>query len=291
MQVIVHTGAHHTDEDRLLKCLLRNKEDFAQRGVAVPGPGRYRPLLKETLRAMQTAPPAPDARDVLIDAILDEESADRLILSNPHFFGSQRFAVGKATLYPDAARRMKQLHQLFGQDQIEMFMAIRNPATFLPAVMRKAPISRFYDSMGMSDPREMRWSDTLIRVREAVPDAPLTIWCSEDAPLLWAQIIREMAGLDHGQKITGGFDLLGSIMSKEGMERFRTYLHQHPVMSEAQKRRVIAAFLDKYALDDAVEEELDLPGWTYDLVDELTDIYDEDVFRIQRIPGVQMLTP
>ena len=40
MQVILHTGAHYTDEDRLMKCLLRNKGDFAKRGIAVPGPGK-----------------------------------------------------------------------------------------------------------------------------------------------------------------------------------------------------------------------------------------------------------
>ena len=40
MQIIVHTGAHFTDDDRLIKCLLRNKDDFSKRGIAVPGPGR-----------------------------------------------------------------------------------------------------------------------------------------------------------------------------------------------------------------------------------------------------------
>lgn len=291
MQVIFHTGAHYTDEERLLKCLLRNKEDFAKRGVSVPGPGRYRYLLKDAFKAMQTAAPSPEARDVLIDAILDDEVSDRLILSNAHFFGSQRFAVGQGALYPDAAERMAQLQLLFQFDQIEMFMAIRNPATFLPAVRNKVSNRKFQEMMGDTDPRELRWSDTILRIREAVPEASLTIWCNEDTPLIWAQIIRELAGLEHSEKITGGFDLLNSIMSKEGTKRFQAYLQKHPDMSEVQQRRVIAAFLDKFALEDMVEEELDLPGWTNELVDELTDSYDEDVFRIQRIPGVQLIAP
>ena len=61
---------------------------------------------------------------------------------------------------------------------------------------------------------------------------------------------------------------------------------EHPVMSEMQKRRVMAAFLDKFALDEALEEEIDIPGWTADLVDEITELYEEDVFEMQRIPGV-----
>ncbi|MGD9865049.1 MAG: hypothetical protein AB7S99_17745, partial [Pseudodonghicola sp.] len=132
LKIIFHTGAHCTDDDRLLKCLLRNKESFSEQGIAVPGPGKYRPLLKDTFKALETAAPAPGARDVLIDAILDEEIAQRVILSNEHFFGSQRYAVGDGMLYPDGPDRVVKLRQLFAQDDLEMFMAIRNPAAFLP---------------------------------------------------------------------------------------------------------------------------------------------------------------
>ncbi|MCA0869952.1 hypothetical protein LCL97_03875 [Seohaeicola saemankumensis] len=291
MQVIVHTGAHATDEDRLLRCLLRNKETLSAQGVAVPGPSNYRFLLKSTFQAMEEATPAPDARDVLIDAILDDEVADRVILSNEHFFGSQRFALGETGLYPDGPQRITHLRQLFEFDQVEMFMAIRNPATFLPAVLQKAAPKRKTEILSAIDPLALRWSDTLLRIREAAPDVPLTVWCNEDLPLIWGQLIRELAGLEPSVKMAGTFDLLSEIMSKEGMQRFRVYLHENPTLTEMQRRRVIAAFLDKFAIDDELEEELDLPGWTEDLVDEMTEIYDEDVFRIQRIPGVQMISP
>ena len=54
-------------------------------------------------------------------------------------------------------------------------------------------------------------------------------------------------------------------MSDEGMNRFLNYLRTHPPKSESQKRRVIAAFLDKYALYDKIEEVVDLPGMTDDM--------------------------
>ncbi len=291
MQVIIHTGAHNTDEDRLLKCLLRNKDSLAKRGVSVPGPGKYRNLLKEAFQAMQNAEPAVDAREILIDAIIDEEMADRLILSNPHFFGPKRSAVLDGVLYPEAVRGLSQLQKLFHIDQIEVFMAIRNPATFLPAVLGKSPETKMRAAMGDRDPRELRWSDTLAIIREQFGNVPITVWCNEDTPLIWAQIIRELAGLAHGEPIIGEFDLLTNIMSKEGMKRLRAYLDDHKGLTENHQRRVITAFLDKYAIQDAVEEELDLPGWTSELVDEMTDIYDDDLLRIQRIPGVQLITP
>lgn len=291
MQVIVHTGAHATEEDRLLKSLLRNKEDFSKRGVAVPGPGKYRSLLKECFAALQAGSPAADSRDVLWDAILDEEEADRVVLSNPHFFGSPRNALQEDLLYPESVQRMQYLQQLFPYDQIEMFMGLRNPAGFLPALLEKASPQRLRDVRKNTDPLQLRWSEMMTRLRQAVPEVAITVWCYEDMPLIWGQILRDMAGVEPQEALLGDLDLLSTIMSAEGTQRLKSYLKMHSDLSEMQKRRVYAAFLDKFALEDALEEELDLPGWTDELVENLTEIYDEDMYQLQRIPGVTLIAP
>ena len=291
MQLAIHTGAHFCEEERLIKCLLRNKSEFSKQGIATPGPGKYRKLLKETLGAMKESPAAEGARDVLLDMIIDEENADRLILSHAHLFGAPRAGVRNGMMYPTGPERMGQLRRLFPGDEIEIFMAMRNPATFLPAMFASSPKTTMASYLGTTDPCEIRWSDTIHAIREAVPNMPITVWCNEDTPLIWAQIIREIAGLDLGAEIVGPYDLLADIMSPEGMQRFEAYLKSHPNMTEIQKRRVISAFLDKFALEGEIEEELDVPGWTEDLMDEMTEIYDEDMLEIQRIPGVTMIAP
>ena len=291
MQVVFHVGLHRTDEDRVLKCLLKNRGDFTEDGAVVPPPGRYRKLIAQTLPALANAEPAPDAREILLDAILDGEKADRLLLSNQNFFCLPRYAASNGVFYHKAAARVDQLKRLFKDDQIELFFALRDPASFLPALFDKVPVDDFTELTSGTDPRDLRWSEMVARLRAAHPDVPLTIWCNEDSPLIWSQIIREMAGIEPGRKIKGGFDLLGEIMSQEGMQRFRAYLKEHPVMTEIQKRRVMVAFLDKFAREDMIEEELDLPGWTEDLVEDLTEAYDDDVFEISRMPGVNFITP
>ena len=80
-------------------------------------------------------------------------------------------------------------------------------------------------------------------------------------------------------------------MSREGMQRFRAYIDSHPNMSEIQKRKVIAAFLDKFALEEEIEEELDMAGWTEELVEELTALYDEDMDLVAQLPGITFLSP
>lgn len=291
MELVLHAGAHFTEEERLMKCLLRNKDMFQQRGIAVPGPGKYRNLLRETMAAMENTPLAEDAREVLLDAILDDETASRLVLSNAGFFASQRGIVRRGQLYPHAAERMAYMVQIFREDEIELFMALRNPASFLPAAFGHSPRERMVDFLGGVDPRGLRWSDTILRIREAAPEVAIVLWCNEDSPFIWTEIIQEIAGLESGDPVVSGYDLLGDILQSDGMKRFETYMAGKPKLSVSQRRRVIEVFLEKFARDEVIEEELDVSDWSQDLVAEMTETYDEDVAAIAHIPGVQLIAP
>ncbi|WP_146587222.1 hypothetical protein [Puniceibacterium confluentis] len=293
MQVILHTGVHATDDDRLLKGLLRNADDFRADGVAVPGPGRYRRLLSEAINSLGPQGPTEQARDVLLDAILstDPDAVDRLVLSHENLFSVPKLVFGGGRFYRHAEARIAAMQQLFRGDRIVLFLGLRNPATFIPAVFHQTPDDRLADFLNGVDPLHLRWSHLIRRLRAAHPTLPITLWSNEDTPLIWGQLLRDMAGVAPDRKISGAFDLLQDIMSPEGMHRFRAYLKDHPDISERQKRRVMVAFLDKFAIQDAIEEELDLPGWDAAYVDRLTEIYEEDMQDIGDIPDVTLITP
>ncbi|MCD1620821.1 hypothetical protein ACFSDD_16410 [Salipiger marinus] len=293
MQVILHLGVHGTDEDRLLKTLLRNADDFRRDGVAIPGPSRYRTLLSEVVNSLGGADPAEDAREVLLDALLTEDAVDvhRLILSHENLLSVPKLALAGGRLYRRAEERVCAIQRLFRGDAVEVWMGLRDFASYLPAVYRESPAQSFDAFLHGADPMHLRWSSLIRRLREAAPEVPVTVWCNEDTPLLWGQILRGMAGIDAERKIIGSFDLFADIISPEGMKRFRSFLKENDSVTEAQKRRVMMAFLDKYALPEALEEELDLPGWDAAYVDMLTELYDEDMWQISRMPGVTLLSP
>lgn len=291
MQVVLHIGAHCTDEDRLLKALLKNKGPLAEQGVIVPGPGRYRTLIREAVGSLDCAVPTPEAQEALYDAIMDEDHTERLILSNENFFCVHTWIFSNGMFYGMASEKVVGLTNLFHGAEVEFHLALRNPATFLPAAFAKARVETFDAFMRGVDPRSLRWSQLVTSIRQANPAAPLTVWCNEDTPLIWGEILREVAGVDPMTKLSGGLDLLSEIMTRDGMKRFRSYVRENRPQTEMHKRRIMAAFLDKYAIEDAVEEEIDLPGWTQQLVEDLTAIYDEDVYAIERMPGVTFLSP
>jgi hypothetical protein len=57
----------------------------------------------------------------------------------------------------------------------------------------------------------------------------------------------------------------------------------------AQRRRVATAFLERFARADRVEVEVDMPGWTHEVVAEMTHRYLEDVEYIRQMPGVTLI--
>lgn len=291
MQVVYHLGVHCTDEDRLVKCLLKNRSVLAQHGTLVPGPSRYRPVLRETLRTLKGRPPGADAQEVLLDTIIDEDHAERLIISNDNFLCVPGMVLQGNALYTRAGEKCTALAQLFQGHEIEFHMAIRNPATFLPMLFAKSTGPEYDMTMSMMDPLMLRWSDTIRNIRLACPDIPITVWCDEDMPLIWPEVLRSLAGVDDDVPMTGKFDFLAGIMTQDGLKQLRARLEGAEGLSQTRERQIIADHLEEHALNAEMVVEVDMPDWNDDLVDALTHTYDDDATRIAEIPGVFMITP
>ncbi len=293
MQVAIHLGAHCTDEERLLKTLLQNKGPLAKECISIPGPGRYRKTIVRAAQKLHGEVASKSSRDMLIDSIVDDDSTERVVLTFEHFMCVPGRIFENGLLYDKAGFKPKWLRSLFPDLTVEFFLAIRNPATFIPAAFHHKDnnVDDFEAFLDGVDLEQIRWSDVILAIKESNPDSQITVWCNEDTPLIWTEVIREVSGHDPFTKLNGGFNVLATIMKKEGMRRLRTYLSTHPPQTETQRRRILVAFLDKYAMEEAVEEELDVPGWSEELVTRLTENYEEDLHEISHLPGVKFISP
>ncbi len=289
MDIAIHLGAHCTDSTRLLRTLLRNRDHLSPYGVSVPGPGRYRDVLGQVMNVLRGEPATGDTRDVVLESVLEGDEPARLILSNPNFISMPAMSVDGRHLYPKA-HKTAWLRNVFPDNPVALYLAIRNPATFIPALYGSMQGAASFEDFSFGfRPSDMRWSETVERIRAACPDCPLTVWCHEDSPLIWGEISQALAGVDEDAGLHGGFDLLRQIMSNEGMQRLRAYTKGHPPSNQTARRRVMGAFLDKFGLEDEMEEEIDLPGWTEDLVARMTETYEADLGAIAAQHGVTLL--
>ena len=290
MRIAYHLGAHCTDDERLLRCLLKNRTALLDDGVVVPDPARYRNLIRDTAIQLKGRAASTDTQALVLEQIMDEALADRLILSWDCFLAFPQWVI-KGGLYPMGPERLRAITQIFPEIEAEFHLAIRNPATFLPELFRRQKGKSYTDFMDNTPPIALRWSDLIAGILQHNPGVPLVVWCDEDTPLLWPQVLQIVSGHTEDVSLEGGDDLLNTLISPDGIRRMSAYLETHPPANEAQRRRVVSAFLDKFALPDQLEFEIEMPDWTEDLVTELTTQYERDCALIQQMPGVTFLAP
>ncbi|MDO9524481.1 MAG: hypothetical protein Q7J57_02910 [Gemmobacter sp.] len=291
MQIVFHLGAHCTDEGGVLKCLTRNRAALAEEGIAVPDPARYPNLLREALAKLEGKVASEEVSAALIDDLLGDVQAERIVMSYESFMALPRWALGRGMLYPGATERTAGLANLFPGHEVEFHLAIRNLATYLPTLFEKQKGKSYEDFIEGSDPVLLRWSDLVGRIRTASPLARLTVWCDEDTPLIFPEVMRQVSGHGAVRQMADTDGILAAIMTPDGVQRMRAYLAQHPPQSEQHRRRIVTAFLDKFARPEAIEVELDMPGWTDAYVEDLTRVYDEDCALIAGSEGVTFIAP
>ena len=290
MRIVYHLGAHFTDDERLLRCLLKNRDLLAQHDIVVPGPNRYRRLLRETATKLKGKAATVDEQALILEQIMEEDRADRLILSWESFLSLPNYVLNER-LYPAAGDRVRAFCQIFPQIEAEFHLAIRNPASFLPQLHGRLKPENDRDFLNGADPMKMSWLEVIERIVDANPGVPLTVWCDEDTPLVWPEVLRAVAGLPEGLHMEGEDDLNASLMSSEGVARLKAYLDSHPPQSVMQRRKIVSAFLDKFALPERIDQEIEMPGWTADMVAEMTQAYEADVARIAQLGEITFLAP
>lgn len=291
INIVYHLGAPHTDNDKVTWSLRKDAALLVDKGIMLRRPKEYRPLIKEMILELKGEEPSIVDQEALLASIIRNQQVDRLIMSDSRFLGVPAWMLYGGGFYLNAPRNSARIRNLFPDNPCEFYLGISNPASFIPAVFNAQTDRTYEQFLDGTDLAAVRWSTVIHQIQLANPECPLTVWCNEDTPIIWPTVLREMAGLDPQARLQGELDIIQEIMSPEGVELLVKYLEERPNLTEIQRRRIRGIFLEKFYLDDAVEEEIDLPGWTDETVDALTDIYEDDIERIEGLPGVTFITP
>ena len=131
----------------------------------------------------------------------------------------------------------------------------------------------------------------IARIRRAAPNAQLTVWCNEDTPLIWEQLIRLQTGLAPNVPVTGQYDLLAQIVTPEGMEAFTQAKAQAAQKSNGALQNLIADVMEEFAVPEQVEDAIDWPELDADTVAALTAAYEDDLEVIAQMEGVTLILP
>ena len=289
MQITFHLGAHQTDDDRLMRSLMRNNQKLSEQGIYIPGPSKFRTMLRDVTPRLAGAPADEETQDMVLDAILDGTEATHIVLSDSSFICRPEAILAEGGYYAKAGYKSSWLRNCLPDHEVRFAIGIRNPATHVPAVFEATKGDSFGAFLGLVEPRDIRWSDAIADIVAENPGCPVIAWCNEDTPLIWPEVMRQVADHDADTRLKGGFDVLSRIMEQEGLRRLRAYLGEHPPETEDQRRQIIGAFLDKYAMDEEIDEVILVPGWDDALIAAMTEDYEADILRIRQMPGVHFI--
>lgn len=294
MDIALHLGAHLTDEGRLLRCLVKNRETLIKHGIEVPGPGRYREALIRMAAASTDAELTADAGQMMLDDCLDNDETRRVVLSEPNVLAWKAGVVRSGALYPQAGARMAVLRDVFADHQVHLFMAIRNPASLLPALLphvKPQVKPQLAQALRTTEPKGLRWGPMIASLRQSWPEAHLTVWCDEDTPFIWHKILQTVSGHNDQTNLAHTFDWFDQVMVDGGAQKLEAYLNASPPVDDAYRQRVIAAFLDKYYDPEKVEVDVTLPEWNEGVVDTISQLYEEDVDALAAVRDVTFIQP
>lgn len=291
MQIAFHIGANCTDEDRLLKSILKNADVLLQQGIAVPGPGKYRKLIRDAIQQIDGASPRPDTRDILIDAIVEDDSLKRIVMTNDNFIAIPKRIFDHGLFYSQIDDKLRSLQRIFRQDDLSLFLSIRNQASFLQETTRRVEGLTLPQYLGLLTPEDLYWSDVVARIKRAAPFAQLHVWCNEDTPLIWEELIRLQSGIAPGAPVAGTYDLLGHILTPEGLAAAKAQLEDGAPLDTADRQNIIADALEAYAKPELLEDQIDLPELDEHTVAVLTQNYDDDLEEIDAMDGVTLILP
>lgn len=291
MQMVFHMGVHGTDGDRLLTTLLENRDTLHAAGTEVVIPERHRGIFEEATKSLNGGRATPEMEEIMLDAMLDSDAPSRVVMSTWTFQGAPGRAVGRTGLYPKMVQRTAALTQLFPSAQTEFFLAIRNPATLLTEVLPQFSGNGYADLMQGCHPLDLRWRDAIQRLMQAAQGRRVVIWCHEDVPLIWPEVIRLIAALPADAPLAGTLSYMQDLVGDAGLEALSAAMAGRDQTNVAQRRKVYADILASHALPGVLDQDIDLPGWTQDLVDEVTQNYRSDVAEIAVLPGVEFILP
>ncbi|MCV2446989.1 hypothetical protein [Paracoccus sp. DMF] len=291
MQVVFHCGVHGTDLYRMVKTLLQNRDWLLRNGIEPVTPNRHRDVFNEALSALNGGAATAEMEQVMLDAILDSDDPQRIICSTPTFLGKAERALSLDGLYAAAGEKMAALANLFPSAEVEFFMGLKNPATLIPFVLAQEGSGTYAEVMGGIDPESLRWAPAIRRILAALPGHRLVVWCHEDTSLIWPEVVRRISTMPSDVPLKAGLQILGDILHPDGIRMIRDAMAQETRLTIESRRRIFSAALQKHALPDQIEVELNLPGWDQALVDRIGAAYDDDMAEIAALPGVEFITP
>ncbi|RLK08292.1 hypothetical protein [Ruegeria conchae] len=291
MQMVIQAGAHFTDHDPLLNLLQANVQLVAESHAAFWGMRPFRKIFRPALKPAADRPSHQDTRARFQKLMPQGQQVDRAILSSALYLGERASIIMDGQFYANAGQRMSYMDHLFSDSSVELFVGLRNPGSFIPKVLMLLSAPEREHIVATTDLSCLSWLAMIEDIRDLAPDVKITLWSNEDSPLILGDIARALVGLPADTQLDQEYALLSSLISDLGKQELKGLREQQRPPNDPIFRGRLAQIFQQHALTGAIEEEVELPGWSEDIIAAFTELYEQDLARLRTMPDLRFLNP
>jgi hypothetical protein len=285
--IAFHIGGPQPEVNRLLWSLRKDASRLNEKGVMVRRPASYQKALRDLLDLQANAAIIRDDDQAFISSVVKQHNVSRLVMSDPNFIMTGPSILSNGKLLEGAGPRVQALRQAFSSNRCEFFLGICSPTILLAEAFQRQETMDWNTFLDGTDLFSLRWSKIVQNILDFNADSSVCVWCVEETPLSWPNILKAITGLDNTYRFAGELDIIENIMPSNSYDRLTNYLTQRPYFNEAQRRAVCQTFLDRFCSE---EIEVNLTELSQVVIDELSDIYIDDLSLLERMPGVTFIS-
>lgn len=246
MQIVLHLGAHATDQGAIANWLAGSAPMLEQDGVRVVAPAAFRPAVHEALQTLRGSPAPRAVEAALIDRLCAGATPGRLVMSHSWLMGPAGRVLESRGIYPVAGQRLVALCNLFPSHRIEIALAVRAPMPFLSAILAMQSDMDAVEFWGRAAAHVLDWARVAAQLRDHAPQAAFTLWRQEDLGNLWPGIGAALVGTGARVPVQGFGGLLGDRVSREGLQKLEEYLGATAVEAQEQALRLGDIFARRF---------------------------------------------
>lgn len=289
MQIAFHIGLPGTDDDRIVRTLDANRDALRRAHTELCPNDVNEPILNEALSALKGGIAPPDLEEVLYDALIEQEGTERLLLSRSSLIGVARRVFDGETLGQIFPEKMRMLANTVPSAEVEFFLALKNPAAHASHVLSR--IGRIPPELrARLKPEMMRWAPALRAMLPEIGRRRLVVWCSEDMPLIFPEVVRRFAGVPADLPLSQENPLLEALLTKPAYDALSAQLAPLAPTDIGRRRALTSAALIEGHDPAAIDVTVDNLGWDQSVIDDITAAYDADMAEIAALPGVEFIS-
>ncbi|WP_171100188.1 hypothetical protein [Ruegeria sp. HKCCD7255] len=291
VEVAILSSVAFTDEGRLFELARANTNLMAEHNCLYFGGRKYRTVFKPALDAPKARPVASETSALFQTQIPEGQEPRRVILTGGSFLGSLTSTIENGQFYPSAGERLSFISHVFDGQPIQLFIALRNPASVIAGVLAALPQQDRQQILSSTDLSCLSWLPMIEDIQELAPNIEITLWSDTHAPLIIGKVFRALAGLPEDAPLTNEFAFLSSLLADAGVRELDELLSQEDFYQSSATRDALAEIFERHAHAEAIEEVIDYPGWDDEVVAAFTELYEQDLAQLQTMPGIRFLTP